>query len=271
MSVSARVGGSRWTGEVPERAATPNLEAVPRVPHKGGSRRPAPYPQGYTTGATRSHRFVRRVAVAAETSTSVRGHDLWGDGILKTKLAMMVALVSGSLMAVSCTPPPEPQPEPEAETLAVAYSNLDGIDGYDPTGTDVLIAKLVDETGDGEVSVGDLVVTNLFPGDFIPSEFSPLPSSGTAEVTVVHSARPSGEGFIIQVGTDGLRLITFYRSPNTESIELYDGSHRGLWEDGGENHLDQMTRLPSWLRYANYRGPGGDNEFLDVDIFLADN
>ncbi len=34
-------------------------------------------------------------------------------------------------------------------TLAVAYSNLDGIDGYDDSGTDVLIAKLVDTNLDG--------------------------------------------------------------------------------------------------------------------------
>ena len=41
-------------------------------------------------------------------------------------------------VTVGCTPPPPPS----GALLAVAYSNVDGIDGFDPSGGDVLIAKL---------------------------------------------------------------------------------------------------------------------------------
>jgi hypothetical protein len=57
------------------------------------------------------------------------------------------------------------------QMLAVAYSNLDGVDGYDPAGSDVLIAKLVDTNDDGVPSVGDTVVADRYPVDFDASAF----------------------------------------------------------------------------------------------------
>ncbi len=73
----------------------------------------------------------------------------------------------------------------EALMLAVAYSNLDGIDGYDPTGTDVLISKLVDTNADGVASAGDMVETSQFPLNFDATAFGSFQSTSHELATVV--------------------------------------------------------------------------------------
>ena len=64
-------------------------------------------------------------------------------------------------------------------TLAVAYSNLDGINGYDSAGSDVPIAKLVDTNDDGVVSVGDTIETDQYPPDFDTAAVGGLPNTVT--------------------------------------------------------------------------------------------
>ena len=112
----------------------------------------------------------------------------------------------GRGMVVAPTPEPEPKPTPKPEPpagpsridlaandiLAVAYSDIDGLDGYS-TG-DVLIAKLVDTAHDGVPSVGDTIAMGRYPLDFAASAFgdfgitshvvtSVFVTSGLAEVT----------------------------------------------------------------------------------------
>jgi hypothetical protein len=54
--------------------------------------------------------------------------------------------------------------------LAVAYSDIDGLDGYSTH--DVLIAKLVDKDGNKVPSISDTVVMGRYPTDFTPSNFA---------------------------------------------------------------------------------------------------
>jgi hypothetical protein len=51
---------------------------------------------------------------------------------------------------------------PKADLLAVAFTDLNGNDKFNP-GKDTLIAALVDTNNDGTVNVGDTVVFDTYP------------------------------------------------------------------------------------------------------------
>jgi hypothetical protein len=75
--------------------------------------------------------------------------------------------------------------------LAVAYSNLDGVDGYDPTGSDVLIARLMDTNGDGVHSAGDTAVLVQYPLGLTAPEFGEFGSTthvGASDPVIVGNA-----------------------------------------------------------------------------------
>ncbi len=100
--------------------------------------------------------------------------------------AMVVLVVVVLVAGVACTPPPPP-PLPEG-TLAIAYTSVDGLAGYDET-SDVLIAKLVDTSHDGLPGAGDTVVTHKYP-----LSFDPVPEFGDFQVTshAVHHVETDG-------------------------------------------------------------------------------
>ena len=110
------------------------------------------------------------------------------------------AVVTGALVvlgAAGCVEPPPPPP-PTPAVLAVAYSNLDGVHGYDPSGSDVLIAKLLDSNADGVVSAGDTVVADRYPLDLGASAFGAFQTttaqvmSGNSSATQVYASTPTG-------------------------------------------------------------------------------
>ena len=96
-------------------------------------------------------------------------------------------------------------------TLAVAYSNLDGIDGYDPNGTDILIAKLVDTNSDGEVSVDDTVTTNQYPLDLDATAFGAFQVT-THVVSALGAVNPTD---VAVDGAGGARFV-FISQPGLE-------------------------------------------------------
>lgn len=58
--------------------------------------------------------------------------------------------------------------------FAIAYTNVDGVDGFDESAGDVLIAKWVDGpegSPDGVIGAGDYVVTDQFPTDVFAASF----------------------------------------------------------------------------------------------------
>ncbi len=74
----------------------------------------------------------------------------------------------GSGIEARCELPAKVVKAPEPKNLAVAYSNLDGVDGFQEGGKDVLIAKLVDTNLDGVLSKGDSVVMGKYPTKLQP-------------------------------------------------------------------------------------------------------
>ena len=53
-----------------------------------------------------------------------------------------------------------------ADVLAIAFTDIDPTDGSFKDGIDVVIARLLDENGNGIVDVGDTVTTEDYPLDF---------------------------------------------------------------------------------------------------------
>jgi hypothetical protein len=93
------------------------------------------------------------------------------------------------------------------DILVIAYSNLDGEPGYNAT-ADVLIAKLVDETGDG-VSPGDTVKTNQYPLTLTPSSPYDPTDYGTFRTTTHTVSTVLGVGTgVIGVVVDGFPGVT---------------------------------------------------------------
>ncbi len=77
----------------------------------------------------------------------------------------------------------------ETETIfAIAYTNVDGVDGFDESAGDVLIAKWVDgpvASPDGAIGAGDVIVTNKYPRDvFTTTNFGDFTVSNHVIATV---------------------------------------------------------------------------------------
>jgi hypothetical protein len=101
--------------------------------------------------------------------------------------------------------------------FALAFSNLDGVAGYDPA-NDVLIAELVDN-GDGVLGAGDTVVTGRYPLNFGATAF------GTFTVTS-HT--------VANVSTATPTQVTVTDSSNRQySFEDSDAAHRYLEATSG--------------------------------------
>ena len=64
--------------------------------------------------------------------------------------------------------------------------------GIDASGTEVLIARLLDSDGDGTASVGDMVETGVFPTSFDGSAFGAFPAAGFEVTGVPIWGCPSG-------------------------------------------------------------------------------
>ena len=55
--------------------------------------------------------------------------------------------------------------------FAVAYTDVDGVDGFDPVAGDVLIAMVMDRNGNDVVDPGDQVVMGRYPKDLAATDF----------------------------------------------------------------------------------------------------
>jgi hypothetical protein len=89
---------------------------------------------------------------------------------------------------------------PPVRVFAIAFTNVDGVVGYQAGGTDVLIAKLVDTSGDDAIGAGDTVITDQFPKDF---DFATagFASFGDTSHAVLWSA--TAAGFVMAQTVDG--------------------------------------------------------------------
>lgn len=78
--------------------------------------------------------------------------------------ALLVAVIV--LAAGACTPVGS-----RPRVLAIAYSDLDGTDGYDVSSADVFISRLDDTNGDGVPSAGDTITLGQNPLNFDETAF----------------------------------------------------------------------------------------------------
>ncbi|MEZ5238204.1 MAG: hypothetical protein R2716_04445 [Microthrixaceae bacterium] len=152
--------------------------------------------------------------------------------------------------------------------LAVAYSNLDGIDGYDPTGTDVLVAKVVDTNLDGVPSSGDTVEANQYPLDFDSTAFGDF-NGATNVVTGVATTAP---GFLVVDLSATIAVV--FNSVNTDEFgEFESGASRTLLQDAsGFDRVKAASCATCLLDPAtpvgeSVRSNSVDDGYIDVEVF----
>ena len=187
---------------------------------------------------------------------------------MRRAAGMLIAVVA--VVGIGCTPPPD-----GSTVLAVAYTNVDGIDGYDET-ADVLIAKLIDSNEDGIVSVGDTAVTGRYPLDSDATSFGTFQTT-THTVTGVINA--FFEQVLVEVGADTeMEWMVAPELAQWSEIDeisqafrqtvLVDG-HVAGW--GNAIQADPLSPSPSapdtYVRFSDL-GADNDESFLEVDILV---
>ena len=173
-----------------------------------------------------------------------------------------VAVMAG--LGVSCTPPPG------TTVLAVAYINVDGIDGYDPE-ADVLIAKLVDTNDDSAVSVGDTVVTNEYPLDYAASDVGAFQTTShtvavvnldTAQYANVDDASSQRFGFS---APDSLEQYIEYAGGVTKAV-FTDVTNTATERVRADADAPSAPDTPVSMSRS---GNPADESFIDVDILFT--
>lgn len=154
--------------------------------------------------------------------------------------------------------------------LAIAYSNLNGQNGFQEGTSDVLISKLIDENNDGVVSVGDKIVMNKYPTNFEASSFAgfrvkehtvaSVAGSNLQQVNVINSSDGSFN-WIKASDREDYREI----GPGFTDTKIFDNIASPF-----NDILVINTASPSLPQAAvpgTVRDIPGDNNFIDVDIF----
>lgn len=159
----------------------------------------------------------------------------------------------------------KPELIPLTGILAVAYSDIDGLDGYS-TG-DVLIAKLVDTNDDKAVSVGDTVMMGRYPTSLTPgpSDFADWGVTSHVVQTVLVATAITVD--VIAAGES--HAWTF-----TDSGEIYDESSRAtVFQDGFRASIDDVilaspgsSSAPSSSVPFTFITRHADNDFVDVEL-----
>jgi hypothetical protein len=154
----------------------------------------------------------------------------------------------GSGPVARCELPVKPTPLPLTGVLAIAYSDIDGLDGYS-TG-DVLIAKVIDTNGDKTPSNGDTIIMGAFPKTATPTTTADFVGVGVASHTVTN-VWAKGPFFLNVDSTGGTHEFTAINGTNPDSY----------WESaGGPNSLveDKVGASPDMVRLSNGGTSPGD-------------
>jgi hypothetical protein len=178
---------------------------------------------------------------------------------------MIVAVV---VAGAACVPPPPPA----ATALAIAYTNVDGIDGYDEAGGDVLIARLEDTNDDGVVSVGDAVVTGQYPEDFAATTFGSFAVTRHVvdAVAGASSVRVGDFKFVWSDIADAevYSEFNFINDPLGTATEFTDSfSSVGPFGEGIFVNTTSPSVPDSNVNMSRAQ-QASDDEFIDVDILI---
>jgi hypothetical protein len=185
------------------------------------------------------------------------------------KVIAAVGVCVMAVVMVACAPPPEPAPA----VLAIAYVNVDGVNGFTPS-TDVLISKLVDTSGDKAPSAGDLVVSNRYPLTFDVGQL------GTFQVTK-HPVVSVDFASYRQVVVRDANATQYYFNSGAFGPTTEETYREQLWNGMGVLIADYLVGpTPEYLIVNSIapsapdspvdltRNPGpGDDRFVDVDIY----
>ncbi|MCP3936210.1 MAG: hypothetical protein GY708_12660 [Actinomycetia bacterium] len=153
--------------------------------------------------------------------------------------------------------------------FAIAYGEVDGVPGYDPA-TDVLIAKLVDN-GDGVPGAGDMVITDRYPRDPVPSTYVEF----VTKQHIVSAAYVYDTSIQVVYASNLGQSQWFIAEPYLE-----DG-----WTESGPAGYIQLTDHDRWqydrvlvwgtspsgtTTPGRYDDPSsGDDVFVEVEIYLT--
>ena len=155
--------------------------------------------------------------------------------------------------------------------FAIAYTNLNGQDGFQE-GADVLIAKLIDGNNDGEVSVGDKIITNQYPIDFQANAFGTFGVQnhvvdvvfGVNSININLASNGTSFSWIGSGDRDNYaETTTINNSPTITQI----------FDDISSPFIDRISANSSTLSNPQTEFPSiflnrpGDDGFIDVDIF----
>jgi hypothetical protein len=156
--------------------------------------------------------------------------------------------------------------------LAIAYSNLDGIDGYDAGGSDVLISRLDDTNGDGVPSIGDTVTLGRYPLNFDATAFGTF-RDPVHPVTAVDLTDADGDGRVTEIGA----WISADSPIYWASRRWFEGTagfnSNGAWHANdnlsGTEEADAKAGSPGDPDTATSRQlrlSSTDDPFVDVDV-----
>ena len=161
---------------------------------------------------------------------------------------------------------------PRQAMFAVAYTDVDGVDGFDPVAGDVLIAKVVDANGTGCLDGGDEVVMGQYPvGDFDTPRFETFQVSKHP----VGSYAGGPNHVVIRSGKYLEFVFSVFREGGEQYYEhdSYVSGTTSRWVDhpAAGSDVIQTTELspsgpqthPILSRKANY----DDDPFIEVRIF----
>ena len=156
--------------------------------------------------------------------------------------------------------------------LAIAYSNLDGVDGYQDGGSDVWIARVVDTNTDGQVSIGDTIETNKYPQDYAASSFGDFQVTSHTVTWVVNATserlnlRTNNSDFWkFWFVHDQVEELYYERVEPQSPTQLKD-----RFDSAFESRqvVTSSPSQPSSGEGASPRSSPGDDLFIDVDIFI---
>jgi Ca2+-binding RTX toxin-like protein len=165
------------------------------------------------------------------------------------------------------TPPPPPTLIPLTGILAIAYSDIDGLDGYS-TG-DVLISQLVDTDRDGVPSEDDTIKMGRYPKDLAASAFGDWNVSthtvtgvGWSDANYIHAF--SASSFHAWYRTGGSDHDQYYEEESGDESQFRDNPGSGEYD-----LLFTRTSSPSrpHAEIPETEAAGtGDDDFIDVEL-----
>jgi len=168
------------------------------------------------------------------------------------------------------------------DTLAIAFTDIDPTDGSFKAGIDVVIARLLDENGNGIVDVGDTVTTLYYPLDFEQMEFGMFTvtthridrvvwadQDSLYVVTLLDDISTSHSFFTFSAPGVGNEGYTEYTADSFDPIVfLFDGV-MGVNIDRIETQSQRGGSEPMHDIRITIDGIASDDNFIDVELYYV--